>query len=215
MRFPVSWFIGLLVIVIGITAWFVFAGPESTRFHAVQNVKNSTSDVRLRMTVNYDSGPVDSEEYRMEDLNGRSRASYRITNTKGKTYTIASPMTQTMTVPVLFQTLEQDGIWQITNRPPRGNTSAHYTLQISQIVQNERGSRTITFTDPHYLATTAGRQFHIHLDPNKPAPDLLKLSSTSTADKRYQQLVNDFREFGTPGFRKKVAQVQAAVRTGH
>ncbi|GAC1656011.1 MAG: hypothetical protein NVS9B12_07450 [Vulcanimicrobiaceae bacterium] len=214
MRFPVSWFIGLLVIVVGVTAWFVFAGPESARFHQVLKVKNSTSDVRLRMTVTYDAGAIDSEEYRMEDLNGRSTASYRITNAKGKTYTIASPMTATMTVPVLFQTLEQDGIWQVSNRPQRGNTNAHYTLFISQTVQNEHGVRTISFTDPHYLATTAGRQFHIHLDPNKPTPDLLKLSSTSTADPRYQKLVSDFREFGTPSFRKKVAQVQRQVRSG-
>lgn len=215
MRFPVSWFIGVLVLVMGVMAWFIFAGPESARYHAVKQVRGSTSDVHLSMTVTYDSGLIDSEEYTMEDLNGRSRAAYRITNTKGKTYTIESPMTATMTVPVLFQTLEQDGIWKISNRPQRGNTAAHYTLHVSQIVQNEHGSRTVTFTDPHYLATTAGRQFHIHLDRNKPTPNLLSLSSTSLADPRYQQLVNDFREFGTPNFRKKVAQVQAQVRSGH
>ncbi|MBC5816019.1 MAG: hypothetical protein GIW97_05705 [Candidatus Eremiobacteraeota bacterium] len=215
MRFPVSWFIGIMVVVAAITGWFIFAGPESARYHQVQKVRNATSDARLSMTVKYDKGPLDSEEYRMEDLNGRSIASYRITGSGGKTYTITSPSTRTFTVPFFFEKLVQDGIWQISNRPPKGDTSVHYTINVDQTVQNEHGSRTIVFTDPHYLASTAGRQFHIHLDKNKPVPDLLKLSSTSTADKRYQQLVDDFHTFGTPGFRKKVAEVQAQVRSGH
>ncbi|GAC1391925.1 MAG: hypothetical protein NVSMB31_09640 [Vulcanimicrobiaceae bacterium] len=197
-----------------IAGWFIFADSEKSRYHQVQQVKGSKSEVHLRMSVAYDTGPVESEEYRMQDLNGHSNAMYRITARTGKTYTITSPTTQTYTVPFFFERLVQDGIWKISNRPQRGDTNAHYTLAISQEVQNEHGSRTILFTDPHYLATTAGRQFHIHLDKNKPTPDLLKLSSTSTADKRYQLLVDDFRDFGTPGFRKKVADVQARVRSG-
>ncbi|MBV9150004.1 MAG: hypothetical protein JO024_09065, partial [Candidatus Eremiobacteraeota bacterium] len=62
--------------------------------------------------------------------------------------------------------------------------------------------------------TTAGRQYEIHLDRNKPTPSLLQLSGSAIADKRYQAIVNDFRNFGTPGFRAKVAEVQAAVRAG-
>ena len=215
MRFPVSWFITIMVLVAAVTGWFIFAGPESARYHAVQKVRNAASDVHLRMTVKYDKGPIDSEEYRMQDLNGRSVASYRIIGANGKTYTITSPPTRTFTVPFFFEELEQDGLWKVTNKPPRGDTNAHYTIAVDQTVQNEHGSRTILFTDPHYLATAAGRQFQIHLDPHKPTPDLLKLSSTSAADKRYQQLVDDFRTFGTPGFRQKVAQVQAQVRSGH
>ena len=215
MRFPTSWFIGLIVAVAAITGWFIFAGPETARYNAVQKVRKATSDVRLRMTVKYDTGPVDTEEYRMEDLNGKSVASYRITGSGGKTYTISSPPAATTTVPFFFEKLEQDGLWQVSNQPAKGNTNAHYTIAVDQTVQNEHGSRTILFTDPHYLATTAGRQFHIHLAPNKPTPDLLKLSSTSTADKRYQMLVDDFRTFGTPSFRQKVAEVQAHIKSSH
>ncbi|MDP9017564.1 MAG: hypothetical protein M3N19_04525 [Candidatus Eremiobacteraeota bacterium] len=214
MRNPIPVLITIGAFAAVIIGWLIFADSEKTRYHQVQQVKASKSDVHLRMSVAYDTGPVESEEYQMQDLNGRSHAEYRITARGGKTYTITSPTTQTYTVPFFFERLVQDGIWKISNRPQRGDINAHYTLAIAQEVQNEHGSRTIKFTDPHYLATTAGRQFQIHLDKNKPTPDLLHLSSTSTADNRYQLLVNDFRAFGTDGFRKKVADVQARVRSG-
>ena len=210
----VPWFITILAVAAVVIGWIMFVPQEKQRAEAVRRVKNSTSDVHLRMSVKYDSGKIDSEEYRMEDLNGRSHAVYQITASSGKTYTITSPTSATYTVPFFFEKLVADGIWKITNQPPRGNTNAHYTVQIQQAVQNERGSRTILFTDPHYLATTAGRQFHIHLDKNKPTPDLLKMSSTALADPRYQQIVDDFRNFGTPAFRKNVADVQNRVRLG-
>lgn len=196
-----------------VAGWLLFfVRPESARYRATQRVANSASVLHLGMRVTYDSGPIASEEYRMADDNGRSTSTYRITGTNGKMYTITTPPVQTFTVPFFFERIVADGIWKITDRPPRGDKNAHYTLYVSQTVQNQHGSRTITFTDPHYWATTAGRQYEIHLDKNKPTPSLVHLSGTSLADKRYETLVADFRGFGTPGFRAKVADVQAAVR---
>ena len=209
----VPWFITILCVLSVVLGYFMFVPSERGRLEAVRKVRNSTSDIRMRMTVKYDSGKIDTEEYRMQDLNGQSHAVYRIIGSNGKTYTITSPTVATHTVPFFFEKLVQDGIWKITNRPALGDSNAHYTLQVQQTVQNEGGSRTITFTDPHYLATTAGRQYQIHLDKNKPTPDLLKMSSTALADPRYEQLVTDFREFGVPSFRKKVAEVQKQVRS--
>lgn len=210
----VPWFITILAVVAGVLGYRMFVPSERARYEAVRKVRNASSDIHMRMTVTYDHGKIDSEEYRMEDLNGRSTASYRITGSSGKTYTITSPPVESHTVPFFFEELVQDGIWKITNQPPRGDTNAHYTLEVRQEVQNERGSRTITFTDPHYLATTAGRQYQLHLDKNKPVPDLLKMSSTALADPRYQKLVDDFRQFGVPSFRQKVADAQNHIRQG-
>lgn len=198
-----------------IVGWLLFfAKPETARYHATKKVANSGSLLHLGMVVRYDTGLITSEEYRLADVNGRSTASYRIAGRNGKIYTITTPPVESHTVPFFFERTVADGIWKITTRPPRGERNAHYTLYVSQIVQNERGSRTVTFTDPHYWATTAGRQYEIHLDRNKPTPNLLRLSGTSLADKRYETLVADFRSFGTPGFRAKVADVQSAVHAG-
>jgi hypothetical protein len=198
-----------------IAGWLLFfVKPEAARYHATQKVANSSSALHVGMLVRYNSGPIMSEEYRMSDENGRSTAAYRIAGTNGKIYTITTPPIQSFTVPFFFERLVADGIWKVTSRPPRGDKNAVYTLSVSQNVQNERGSRTVTFTDPHFWATTAGHQYEIHLDKNKPTPNLLQLSGTALADPRYQTLVADFRAFGTPGFRAKVAQVQAAVRAG-
>jgi hypothetical protein len=86
-----------------------------------------------------------------------------------------------------------------------------YTLHIHQVSGNKQGSRTITFTDPHYWAVTAGRQYHIVLNTNSPVPDLTKLQSTSLADPRYEKIVREFRNFGTPAFRARVAQARRLV----
>lgn len=211
---PIPIAIFALCVVAAAIGYFIFAGEESTRYRQTQAVINSPSVVNLRMHVDYDRGAVASEEYKLQDSNGRSTAQYTIVAQSGKTYTITSPPSKTYTVPFFFEKLEQDGLWKVTSQPPRGDTTSHYTIAVEQTVQNEQGSRLVKFTDPHYWATTAGRQFQIHLDKNKPTPDLLKMSSKALADPRYQQLVDDFRTFGTPGFRRKVEQVQANVRAG-
>jgi hypothetical protein len=98
------------------------------------------------------------------------------------------------------------------NKPPVGNTDIHYTLHIFQVADNKHGQRTILFTDPHYWAVTAGRQYQIQLSPNSPTPDLTKLKSTTLADPRYEKIVQAFRNFGPPSFRQKVAHAQALIR---
>ncbi len=205
----------LVAVAAVIAGWLLFfVKPESARYAATRKVANSSSDLHVSMAVRYTNGPIASEEYRMSDRNGQSTATYRIIGTNGKVYTITTPPIESYTVPFFFERVVADGIWKITDRPPRGERNIAYTVHVDQAVQSERGSRTVTFTDPHYWATTAGRQFEIHLDRNKPTPNLLQLSGSAIADKNYQAIVNDFRDFGTAGFRAKVAEVQAAVRAG-
>ncbi|MBV9148280.1 MAG: hypothetical protein JO024_00325, partial [Candidatus Eremiobacteraeota bacterium] len=190
--------VSLAAVAAVIAGWILFfAKPETARYHATQKVANSSSDLHVGMNVRYASGPITSEEYRMADRNGSSTASYRIVGTNGKVYTITTPPIESYTVPFFFERVVADGIWKVVNRPPRGDRSIAYALHVDQAVQGERGSRTVTFTDPQYWATTAGRQYEIHLDRNKPTPSLLQLSGSAIADKRYQAIVNDFRNFGT------------------
>jgi hypothetical protein len=101
-------------------------------------------------------------------------------------------------------------VWQLVNQPPRGNTSVHYTIHVRQVVDFKQGERTITFTDPHYWAVTAGRQYNIDLSKNSPS-DLLKMNSTSLADPRYLTIVNDFRNFGPDEFRARIVKARASM----
>src|SRR5690242_6353759 len=206
------------------TAIFVFAvvfiilgtifipWPDFQHKKEVTNIAEGASVLDLSLTMKYEKPPIYLEQYTMHNDNGVSTAQYKIQGYSGKVVTITLPPDKTYAVTFLFQQVVQDGIWQLMNKPPAGDTSAHYTLHIHQVADKEQGSRTITFTDPKYWAVEAGRQYHIELSKNSPVPDLTKLQSTSLADPRYQQIVQEFRNFGPDSFRAKVHQAQALVR---
>lgn len=213
-RNPVPILITIFAVAMLVAGWVFLRGFELARTGEVDRIASAPSAVYLRMTIRYDKPPVFEEDYRMQDVNGISTSRYKITGYSGKVISIIAPPDRTYTVSFFFEKLVQDGIWKVSNRPPRGDTSKHYTLYIKQQVQHEQGSRTILFTDPKYWATTAGRQYHIHLDKNKATPDLLKMQSTALADPRYAKLVNDFLTFGHQSFRSRVARAQATIRSG-
>lgn len=209
------------------TAIFVFAvvfivcglvflrWPDFQHKQELANVLHSRSVLDLSLTMKYDKPPVYLEQYTLHNDNGISTAQYKIQGYNGKVVTVTLPPDKTYAVTFLFEQVVQDGIWQLMNKPDIGNTNPHYTLFIHQVADNKHGSRTVTFTDPHYWAVTAGRQYHIELSQNGPTPDLTKLNSTSLADARYQEIVKAFRDFGTPQFREKVASANALVRGSH
>lgn len=186
--------------------------PDFQHKREVTRIGQSASVLDLSLLIKYDKPPVYLEQYTMHNDNGISTAQYKIQGYSGKVVTITLPPDKTYAVTFFFEDVVQDGIWQLMNKPDAGNTNAHYTLHIHQVADREQGSRTITFTDPHYWAVQAGHQYHIVLSQNSPVPDLTKLQSTSAADPRYEKIVNAFRAFGTPSFRSKVSQAQALVR---
>ena len=99
----------------------------------------------------------------------------------------------------------QDGIWDLESRPLRGKNLDVHSVRIEQTADTQSGSHRFVFSDPHYIATSAGREYHIHLDKDKPVPDLLKLDSSATADNRYQKIVDEFEKFGSPRFKHTIA----------
>lgn len=209
-RFPATWFILILTAFFAVTGYFIYWKTETTRIAQVAKIHQAPSRIYADLLIRYDAPPVYEEEYRMSDIEGVSTFTYRIRAYAGKEISITAPPAQMYDVSFFFGSLEQDGVWQLVNKPPRGNTSIHYTVYVKQVVDFKEGSRTVTFTDPHYWATTAGRQYQIDLRKNKPQ-DLLKLQSTSLADPRYLKIVRDFRAFGPPSFLKRIAGAQAAV----
>jgi hypothetical protein len=213
-RVPFGWILFVLSLVTLAGIYIVYFPVEVSKMRQMEQFQKCPSDIYLRMLVKYDSPPIYEEEYRMQDLNGVSSASYRVRGYAGKEITVSAPARQEVDVSFFFGKLVQDDIWDLVNRPDAGDTNAHYTLYVKQLIDCKQGDRTITFTDPHYWAVAAGHQFHIDLSKNtvKNIGDLLRLKSTSTADPRYETIVNDFRAFGSDAFRRDIANAQATVR---
>jgi len=222
---PFGWFI--LVLSLATLAWiyFKYIPIEGAKLEQVVALK-CPSDIALRLTIDYDKPPIYQEEYLMNDVDGVSTSSYRIRGYAGKQIKIVAPPSKTYDVSFLFGLVVQDGIWDLMDRAPRGNTAVHYTLYVRQkaliTVADAAGAtktvcrtgdRTITFTDPHYLATTAGRQYQIDLGKGAPKSpvDLLKMQSTTLADPHYEKIVDDIRAFGPDSFRSKVAAARATI----
>jgi hypothetical protein len=210
-----SWFgtaIFIFAVVFIVLGTIFIPWPDFQHKPDVTRVRQSASVLDLGMAIKYDKPPIYLEQYTMHNDNGISTVQYKVQGYNGKVVTITLPPDKTYAVTFLFQEIVQDGIWQLVNKPPAGDTSAHYTLHIHQVADKEQGTRTVTFTDPKYWALEAGRQYQIELSPNSPVPDLTKLKSTSMADPRYLKIVQAIRNFGSESFRQKIRQAQALVR---
>jgi len=209
---PAALFVFAIVFLL---AGFLIKWPDFQNKPQVSKVLEAPTLLELQLTIAYDKPPIYQEQYVVRNDNGLSTARYKITGYSGKVVTITIPPAKRYDMTFFFDDVVQDGIWQLTNRPMRGNTDVRYTLYVHEAVNHKQGSRTITFTDPHYWAVTAGRQYEIHLSPNSPTPDLLKLKSTALADPRFEKIINAFRSFGSPSFRQRVLQAQRLVSKSH
>ncbi len=200
----------IFAIFMAVTGYFIYWRAETGRVAQVARIHKAKSEIYAHLLIAYDKPPVYEEEYRMQDIEGKSAFTYRIRSYAGKEIKIIAPPAAMYDVSFFFGKLDQDGVWQIVNQPARGDTSVHYTVYVKQVVDFKQGERTVTFTDPHWWAASAGRQYNIDLSKNSPK-DLLKMQSTSLADPRYQTIVRDFRNFGPDEFRQHIAQARATL----
>jgi hypothetical protein len=213
-----NWFgtaIFIFVVVFIVCGLIFIKWPDFQNKPQLANVRNSRSVLDLSLAIKYDKPPIYEEQYTMRNNNGISTAQYRIQGYSGKVVTITLPPDKTYAVTFFFEEVVQDGIWQLMSKPPIGNTDVHYNLHIFQVADNKQGQRTVLFTDPHYWAVTAGRQYQIQMSANSPTPDLTKLKSTTLADPRYEKIVQAFRNFGPASFRDKVSRAQVMIRNSH
>jgi hypothetical protein len=209
-RLPINAFIIVLACVFVVTGWQLYARNETERYRAVDAVRHSNSVIRLTLRIAYPTGPIATEEYQLVDDNGKSRATYAVGDRKGTVATF-DEIIRGYDVTFAFDKVVQDGIWELNSKHPRTTADTKYVVTIEQTAQSQSGRRTFSFTDPHYWAIAAGRQYHITLDPKKPTPtqaDLLHLESTSIAEPRYAKIVADFQTFGSPAFHRTVASAR-------
>jgi hypothetical protein len=217
--FPTGWVIfACSVILLGFLYVTYFNKQVALMSHAYAQCP---TDYRLTLTIAYDKPPLVSEVYKMRDNNGLSGYSYSVLGTSGRLITITARPVEMLEVPDLLNKLDADGARSLGSAAPAGDTSVHYTLALFRKEMYGSGncrsaSRTITFTDPHYWATTPAREYHIDLSKGTPktADDLIHMQGTSLAVPAYQEIVDDVRAFGSNEFRVKIAAAQARARSG-
>ena len=210
---PVSLLILIAAVVAVVGGWMLFAKSEHDRYVAVERISHSRSEIRLSYTVVHTSGPIAREVWSMQDINGKSKASYTAVDRRGDKATFDEQIVG-YEVTFLFDKLVQDGIWDLETRPFLGSSQTLHVVEIAQVADKASGSHRFQFSDAHYIATEAGREYHIHLDPHKPVPDLISLYSTSTADPRYLEIAEDFERFGSPRFKATIAKARAKLLKG-
>lgn len=213
-RFPIELFIIVLAVVMLILGWRIYGAGEMGRFGPAIHAQKAPSELYARMSVRYAKPPIYEEEYRMSDVEGVSSFVYQIRGTRGHQITVMAPPARVYDVSFFFGRLVQDGIWQLVDKPPLPDANAHYTVYVNQLADYQHGRRTVTFTDPQYWATKAGRQFEIDLSKGVPK-DLLRIQSSQAVDPRYEQIVIDFRNFGPDEFRHNVEVAQTRIRGMH
>jgi hypothetical protein len=212
-RFPVTLLILVAVVVAIAGSWMLFAKNEHDRYIAVERVNHSRSEIRLSYAVVHTSGALAREVWTMKNIDGHSTASYTAVDRHGTKATFDEAIAG-YDVTFLFDKLVQDGIWELETRPFRGSSETLHVVDIAQVADKSSGSHRFQYSDAHYIATEAGREYHIHLDPNKPVPDLVNLQSTTTADPRYEKISGDFEQFGSARFKATMAEARAKLLKG-
>ena len=213
-RFPIEILIGVICVVMLIWGWRIYGAGEMGRFAPAIRAQKAPSRLYATMTVRYAKPPILEENYRMADVEGISRFEYSVRGFNGHQITITAPAARVYDVSFFFGRLTQDGIWQLVNKPARPGATAVYTVYVKQLADYKQGDRTVTFTDPHYWATQAGREFHIDLRNGIPK-NLVYIQNSQLSEARYEQIVKDFRDFGPPEFRHNISVAVDRIRASH
>ena len=207
---PVEIFIVVVTAIFLVVGWRVYGGLHPVA--GLNHAQRAPSRLYARLTIRYPKPPIYEEEYDMQDVEGVSTFQYRIRSFSCRQITIKAPEGKIYDVSFFFGGLDQDGIWQMVDLPPRPHPDAYYSVYVKQLADFKQGERTVTFTDPEYWATHPP-QHRFSLDLSKPhATDVLHMQ-TVAPDTRYRKVVEDFRGFGPDEFRRNVAAAQARART--
>src|SRR5690242_20584934 len=146
-----------------ILGWRIYGAGEMGRFGPAIRAQKAPSELYARLLIRYPKPPIYEEEYRMSDIEGVSKFDYRIRGFNGRQITVTAPAARGYDVSFFFGKLDQDGIWDLVDKPPRPDADAHYTVYVRQLADYKEGQHTVTFTNPKYWATKAGQQFEIDL----------------------------------------------------
>ncbi|MBV8198325.1 MAG: hypothetical protein JO263_09320 [Candidatus Eremiobacteraeota bacterium] len=213
-RFPIEVLIGVICVVMLALGWRIYGAGEMARFGPAIHAQKAPSRLYASMTVKYSKPPLYEEDYRMSDIEGISRFEYSVRGFNGHQITVTAPAARVYDVSFFFGRLTQDGIWQLVNKPALPNAEAVYSVYVRQFADYQHGERTVTFSDPRYWASRAGREFSIDLRKGIPK-NLVYIQNSQLSDARYEQIVKDFRDFGPPEFRHNIAAAVDRIKATH
>ncbi len=213
-RFPIGLTIAVAAILaLALITWKVPLFPSNESPSSVARMqRNCPTHIFASLRILYDHPPIYTEAYSMRDDNGSSTFQYVVRSYAGRQITVKAPPRATYDVSFFFgKLISDDGAWEITDRPPFGNTSVHYTLTTRREEMCRVDQHTVTFTDPEFWARTKLREYDIHLSPTGPLPTVFSGQGIVYRDPRYLKIVDDFRSFGPPEFSNAVARARAEV----
>src|SRR5947209_2177581 len=138
-RFPTT-LVVLVVMVVGrVVGWRLFWPSETQRYQAVKTVRQQRSEIHLSEAVVHAKGPIAREELRLDNVEGRSTASYTVADRRGYVAHFSQPI-QGYDVTFAFDLLVRDGIWELQKpRQFHGSTNEVYTVEISQVAGSRQG----------------------------------------------------------------------------
>src|SRR5215469_18402113 len=97
----------LFAIFMAITGYFVYWRSETGRLKEVAKIHRAKSEIYARMLIAYDKPPVYEEEYRMQDIEGKSSFTYRIRSYSGREIKILAPPAAVYDVSFFYGKLDQ------------------------------------------------------------------------------------------------------------
>jgi len=192
-----------IMIVAGVLAYVFFFRPFLAEQPQVEHVINENSTWSVTMQEYLTHGPLSAETYRISNDNGKTTMFYSGTNRAG---TVTKEFNAPIAGPsgtFLFEDLRANGLWELEDRAVRPNPVDEYVIEVDQILGDEGGTRSFSFSDPAFWATTHAQEFKLHLPAKGPVagtngPITGVAPGRSLQEPRYWKIVQEIRGFGPP-----------------
>ncbi len=204
-----------VMVAIGAVTWIFFFKPFLATEPKVRDVINANSTWSVTLQEYHLEGLLSEETYRISNDNGKTTLFYAATNR-------AKTVTKEFTAPIagpsgtfLFEDLRADGIWELEDRAVRPHPLDEYVVEVDQTLGDEGGTRSFSFSDPKYWATTKAQEFNLKLPPSGPisgpAAPAMGVAGRSLREPRYLQIVDAIHAFGPPSVLNAEARIRSQL----
>ena len=200
-------------IAVAVGTYLYFFKPFMAEQPLVRHVINENSTWSVTMQEYELQGLLSTETYRISNDNGKTTVFYAATNRAG---TVTKEFTAPIVGPsgtFLFEELRADGLWDVDDRPVRPHPVDEYIIEVDQTLGDEGGTRSFSFSDPQFWATTKAKEFRLKLPATGPlsgnGSPTLGVAGRELQDPRYLQMVKAIKAFGPPSVLAAEAKIRA------
>ncbi len=214
-RFPIELFIVVVAIMMLILGWRIYGPGEMGRFAPAIHAQKAPSELYARMLIRYPSRRSIEEEYACPMSRASRTFAIAIRGWNGHEITVSAPPARVYDVSFFFGRLDQDGIWQLDDKPPRPGAVAHYTVYVKQLADYQHGE---TNRDVHRSAVLGDQTGARSIRSTSPRA-CRKISCTWRSRRsRIRATWRSSTIFATSvptSFKANVAKAQARIRGSH